>query len=293
MTARRPTEADAPAVVELIRAVETAMTGVPEESDHELREHWSRIELDESAWLIELDGRLAGYAALYTDAQPRCDGYVHPGYRGRGIGGQLVELVETEAHARTIRKLEVPVYGADNRAQELLRSRGYDEVRHYYRMAIELDAPPPPVQFAPEFSVAPVDPTEITRFHEALDEAFAEEWGHETELGIDWASIRERRHPDHSLWFAVKDGDQIAATAITSQDRGGVGWIAAIGVREPWRRRGLGQELLLHCFGELYARGQHKVALGVDAENPTGATRLYERAGMHVAYNFVCFEKTL
>ena len=34
-------------------------------------------------------------------------------------------------------------------------------------------------------------------------------------------------------------------------------------------------------------------ALGVDSESPTGATRLYERAGMHVERHFGIYQKTL
>jgi hypothetical protein len=35
------------------------------------------------------------------------------------------------------------------------------------------------------------------------------------------------------------------------------------------------------------------IGLGVDAANPTGATRLYQRAGMYVASEFLTFEKEL
>jgi ribosomal protein S18 acetylase RimI-like enzyme len=72
-----------------------------------------------------------------------------------------------------------------------------------------------------------------------------------------------------------------------------MGWIASIGVRDAWRKRGLGLALLLHAFGELYRRGQRRIGLGVDAHNPTGATRLYERAGMKVAWSAAIFEKEL
>jgi ribosomal protein S18 acetylase RimI-like enzyme len=72
-----------------------------------------------------------------------------------------------------------------------------------------------------------------------------------------------------------------------------MGWIGAIGVREHWRRRGLGLALLRHGFAELYRRGEHVIGLGVDAENPTGATRLYERAGMRVAWSAALYEKRL
>jgi ribosomal protein S18 acetylase RimI-like enzyme len=35
------------------------------------------------------------------------------------------------------------------------------------------------------------------------------------------------------------------------------------------------------------------IGLGVDASNPTGATRLYQRAGMVVASEHVTYEKEL
>jgi ribosomal protein S18 acetylase RimI-like enzyme len=43
----------------------------------------------------------------------------------------------------------------------------------------------------------------------------------------------------------------------------------------------------------LHARGLRKVRLGVDAENPTGATRLYERAGMRVLRRSNTWEREL
>jgi hypothetical protein len=51
--------------------------------------------------------------------------------------------------------------------------------------------------------------------------------------------------------------------------------------------------LLRHAFGAFYRRGQPKVGLGVDADSLTGATRLYERAGMRVSERIARFEKEL
>jgi ribosomal protein S18 acetylase RimI-like enzyme len=58
-----------------------------------------------------------------------------------------------------------------------------------------------------------------------------------------------------------------------------------------YRQRGLGQTLLQHTFAEFARRGFTAVGLGVDAENPTGAVRVYERAGMRVERTNLVFEK--
>ena len=68
-------------------------------------------------------------------------------------------------------------------------------------------------------------------------------------------------------------------------------WVHVLGVRRPWRRRGLGLALLLRVFAEFYARGERRAVLQVDSENETGATRLYERAGMSVARFSDLYEK--
>jgi ribosomal protein S18 acetylase RimI-like enzyme len=92
------------------------------------------------------------------------------------------------------------------------------------------------------------------------------------------------------------DGDEVAGISLCpphSIDDSEVGWVGTLGVRRPWRKRGLGLALLRHSFNEFYRRGKRKVGLGVDAENLTGALRLYENAGMHVEQAFDQYEKEL
>jgi ribosomal protein S18 acetylase RimI-like enzyme len=64
-------------------------------------------------------------------------------------------------------------------------------------------------------------------------------------------------------------------------------------VRRPWRRRGLAEALLHRSFAELYARGKRRVGLGVDADNVTGALRLYERVGMRAVRRYGIWQKDL
>jgi len=72
-----------------------------------------------------------------------------------------------------------------------------------------------------------------------------------------------------------------------------MGWVGNLGVRRPWRKCGLGEALLLHSFHEFYKRGMMRIGLGVDASNPTGATRLYQKVGMNVVVEDVIYEKEL
>jgi len=128
----------------------------------------------------------------------------------------------------------------------------------------------------------------------AIEEAFASEYGHVPESFESWRKRRlEAPFTDTALWLTVWDGDEIAATLMCDPQRFEVGWIASVSVREPWRRRGLGLAMLRHAFGEFWRRGQRRVGLGVDAQNPTGAVSLYERAGMRVLFDAVVYEKRL
>ena len=103
---------------------------------------------------------------------------------------------------------------------------------------------------------------------------------------------------DPTLWFLAMDGDEIAGINLCRPHSDAyadpaLGWVGSLGVRRPWRKRGLGLALLRHSFNEFYRRGRRRVGLGVDAQNLTGALRLYERAGMHSHRAFDFYEKEL
>ena len=76
-------------------------------------------------------------------------------------------------------------------------------------------------------------------------------------------------------------GQEIAATCLCHPylaEDPDMAYVFALGVRPAWRRRGVALALLLHSFHEIYGYGRRRVALSVDAESPTGAARLYEKA---------------
>ena len=131
--------------------------------------------------------------------------------------------------------------------------------------------------------------------YEAVEEAFAFEWGHRRRPYEEWRKrVYGWRNFDPSLVPVAWDGDEIAGVSLNYPKRmGDWGWIGSIGVRPAWRGRGLGLALLHESFARFRRIGETAVALGVDAENPTGATRLYERAGMRVLYQADLWQKEL
>jgi len=185
----------------------------------------------------------------------------------------------------------------------LYESRGFKLIRHSYQMHIDLDKEPEAAIWPLGITLRPFDAERhAPDVYRSVDEAFSDHFGHQEEpfeVGFPrWRHlmIENKETFDASLWFVAVDGDEVAGVSLCRlmpQDGGEIGWVSQLGVRRPWRKRGLGKALLLHSFAEFAARGLLKVGLGVDASNLTGALRLYENAGMHVAQQYDRYEKEL
>jgi mycothiol synthase len=114
-------------------------------------------------------------------------------------------------------------------------------------------------------------------------------------VGFDeWLRRHIRRDDfDPSFWFLATAGDEVVGTALCYARSERIGWVRNLGVRREWRGRGLGLALLQQALGAFYQHGRTKIGLGVDAQSPTGATRLYQRAGMRVTEEYETYEKTI
>ncbi len=127
---------------------------------------------------------------------------------------------------------------------------------------------------------------------EAVEDAFRDMWGRPRGTFERFVGMTRAESFDPALWFLAVDGDEIAGVTLC-KTLSGEGWIQVVGVRRPWRNRGLGLALLRHALAAYQRRGVHKVALSVDAESITGAPRLYGRAGMRVRESYAIYLKEL
>jgi mycothiol synthase len=180
---------------------------------------------------------------------------------------------------------------------------GYQVVRHNFQMVIEMDQPPSQPTEPEGIVIRPfIREKEDRALVKAILEAFRDNWGFEErpfELEYErWMYILDSDEDPEAAryWFVAVDGSEIAGYVLSKlqMSQGPEdAWIYVVGVRPAWRRRGIALALLQHSFRELYQHGKRRVRLEVDTQNPTGATRLYEKAGMHVESRYDFFEKEL
>ena len=273
----------------------------------ELKHEWETpgFTLEQDAFLVEAyDGRIVGYEEFfdeYEHAKLRTDGYVHPDFRGRGVGTALLRIIEQRARdemtlaepdARVT--LQSTIDQRDQASHDLHKNEGYQPLRYHWRMEINLDSPPPAPAFPNGIKLRPfIKGEHDVAVWQAQNEAFRDHWGSHDVTLEEWKRSRfDDPEFDSTLWPIAWDGDEVAGFSL-NRYRMGIGWIRTLGVRRPWRKRGVGEALLLHSFSEFYKRGTKTIGLGVDAQNPTGATRLYQKVGMLAASEFVTYEKEL
>ena len=302
---RPPTMDDLEAVTALANASEIADSGTPETTIELVRAGWQAPGVDVAAdnWLvISPEGRVVGSAGTGDSEHVRiyANIYVHPEYQSQGIAAVLLQRVEERAYQhisvapRGVRVTLNTWTSSRNAAiKQVLEQAGYTPVRHTWDMEIEMHDAPPVPQWPEGVTVRTLVPGQERTVFEADEEAFKDHWGHMPGKFEEWEYWMVKRESfDPTLWFLAFDGDEIAGISLCRYERSD-GWVSTLAVRRPWRRMGLGMALLLHSFAEFYRRGTHKVGLSVDSQNLTGATRLYERAGMHVARQYDTYQKEL
>jgi mycothiol synthase len=301
----RPTTDRLDEALAVLRASETAVYGDSDWTADELREEWEGLDLERDAWLVQVDGRIAGVAHLLERKGGRYfgDAYVHPELTGRSVGARVLELLEERV--RELRPewpdserivLEAAHLVGDERAPVLFAGRGFERMRSFFRMVIDVtDQQPDPV-WPKGVELRLLEPDgHGPMLYEAEVEAFADEWDY---VALDYDAWRERvfgrRGFDPALVPVAWAADEVVAFSRNYAKRNGDwGFVGTLGVRPAWRRRGLGLALLHESFGRFRETGEKTVALGVDVENPTGATRLYERAGMRVLWQADVWQKEL
>jgi mycothiol synthase len=260
------------------------------------------------------NGQMVGYTEVWTTAKPLVHpwmwGRVDPDYEDLGIGTWLLHWAERRAlqelpnaPAELRFAPRVGTYREAEKPKRLFQDMGYCHLRSSYQMLIEMDAPAPEPEFPEGILVRTYNPeTDAEAAYRAQTDSFRDHFGfveEPFEEGLEhFRHFWEQPGFDPTLLFLAMDGPSGEVAGISlcpphAIEDADLGWVGTLGVRRFWRKRGIGLALLRHSFNEFYRRGKRKVGLGVDAQNLTGALRLYENAGMHVQQAFDQYEKEL
>jgi mycothiol synthase len=293
LVVRAPDDADAPAIAEVCNELSSKLYGVEDLAAEEIR-HWLSVP-DLGTAVAEVCGEICGYADFRRhDVAPLVvDLRVRPSAWGRGVAAALLAAAELVAPAATVHCL---VAELDDEGRGTLEGRGYRLIRHSFLMQIDFGESPEPAEWPSGFTVRRYAREEdIQAVYECQQESFADHWAFRSEPLETWRRITvEAPGFDSSLsWLAEADG-ALAGICFDEWHASGdptFGWVGTLGVRKPWRGRGLGLALLRHSFADFAARGATRVGLVVDAENTTGAVRLYERAGMRPVRRMDIYER--
>jgi ribosomal protein S18 acetylase RimI-like enzyme len=236
----------------------------------ELHNDWFRV--------LEADGRVVGYGDIFVEPD-----VVQLDVAAPGHWETFFDWAEGEARSRGVPRVRA-YFEAGHELEGIAAARGYRYFRSSYTMEIALDAPLP-VTLPEGIELRGFRTEDAGVLRAALNDAFSEDpfWHEVTEANLREFYLGARGY-DPALWLLAWDGPELAGFSLSYPERMGdrqLGWVGTLGVRAPWRRRGLGGALLRASFNALYDRGLRKVGLGVDSQNATGALRLYEEAGMH------------
>jgi mycothiol synthase len=298
---RPATMEDVDAVADVLAAEDLAATGRVFYDADFVKLVWSdgAIHMPTDTWVVEApEGRVIGHANVARAGEDVAEawGIVHPDHRGLGIGSRLLDLVDQRAAALLPRggRLQQSVGDVDVVVPRMLRDRGFERVRSFRHMEIALGGGERPVDPPEGIQLRPIDPErDLPTVWTLFNDVFRDEWGH-IEIPFDeWRTRNvEHRDFDPSLWLlATEDGEPVGGLGgVVSGDRG---WIFEVGVRAPWRGRGIGSAMLRRSFATFAERGLPRVTLNVDSENPTGAVGVYERAGMRAVRGWDVYERTL
>lgn len=174
-------------------------------------------------------------------------------------------------------------------SEQMFAAFGMERIRQFLTMQIDLSTDIPEPVLPEGFSIRTVRvPEEARELYHITDEAFSDHYGHvddpEGKNFDRWEHLKLNDPKfDASLWFVVEAHGEYAGFAwchLGMPDDHDLGWVDTLGTLPAFRKHGVGLALLHHAFRVFKERGMARAGLGVDASSLTGATRLYERAGM-------------
>ena len=287
-----------------------------QEMEHEMSFPTASPETD--CFLAWAGDRLVGYSDLYvrhgdpavdTESTIYCWGVVHPEWRRRGLGRLLLASTYRRAQeylpTLVVRRVRFQCTARDVEEGRiaLYSSFGMVRVRYFVNLSRSLNGNLPPVEVPDGIRLRTFEPERDAEDVWRVDnEAFRDHWGHSEGRLEEFLHWIKMPHFRPELWFLAEEEatGEIVGLGLNVIDPD---WIAQTGRREGYvdtlcvlrehRKRGLGRALLVQSLHALSQADMEAVHLHADADNLTGAMRLYERVGFQVRKTSMAYQKLM
>ncbi len=276
----------------------------------ELMAEWEFPNFDLSKhtmYAFDNTGKNIAYAELRAwrevPVRPFIYAYVHPDYRGQGIGTyltqwgienaqQFVPLVPDDA------RVVLGAFTNMDDGRELLDNLNFSNTRQSLVMSMALDTPVPESQFPDGFQVITMAEHPVLEdFIRVYQETFRDHRGAVNEplaaAVARWEKIMEANEFPPENFVLVKDGERDAAILIASDksdENPEQMWVQTLGTMPEYRRRGLAKNLLYYAHDLARKKDKKRLGLSVDGSSLTGANKLYEQVGMGVDMVYHAYE---
>ncbi len=269
---------------------------------------------DDMVMVAAVDGSLAGYARVeWADVPGEPTRYwmvphIDPAFRDTGLWMALAEAAITRNlelaadHESTTDKV---LEGFSERDLEpdvcaWYESLGFEVETYGASMARSIEGELPDHRLPDGLEIRPVTEDQLGQIWEADQAAFRDHWGWSEPTENDYQRFLEDPLRDISMWRVAWDGDEVAGQVksfINHEENEALGkkrgWTEYISTGRKWRKQGVASALIAASFRALRDAGMTEAALGVHAENPTGAFRLYESLGFEVESMWLTWHKSI
>jgi mycothiol synthase len=266
---------------------------------------WPNYRPNRDVWVAQSEGNLVGYGVALEQPSHNCTIYVvvHPSYRRKGLGSQLLAL--TLARAREVGAKDILVYANERNAGSdlFLKHHAFQPVGASGSLKLNATAEIPIAQFPEGFALKRYsevnDPLILLR---ALDECYLGMWGHQHNTS---RSEEERKSPrflqyydtnDILLLFDEKDSVFGICSLKSQGKREADGKLSDLldgpGIIQEFREQGYQRPLVLAGIEHLRKRGTRPITLEFWGDNEN-ALNIYRSLGFEMMNRFIAYHKEL
>jgi len=266
---------------------------------------WHNYRPDQDVWVAKLEGKLVGYAAALEQPSQNCTVYavVHPSWRRKGLGSQLIAL--TLSRAREVGSKDVLVNANEhNKASNLfVKHHDFLQVGSSGVMKALATIDIPPYEFPESFRLKRYSEVNEPRILlEALNVCYLDIWGHQHN---DKRSEEELRSPrflkyynadDILLMFDERDsvvGICSAKSEARKDEHGNLAdLLDAPGIIKEHRDQGYQRPLVLAAIQHLRKKGTRPITLEFWGDSEQ-ALNIYRALGFEMSHHYLTYHKEL